>query len=338
MSKQNYIIPIFVPHLGCPHDCVFCNQEEITGIKNQINLEQINNQIDDYLSTIPPEANRIEVAFYGGSFTGISQQLQQELLDLANERLESGKINGIRLSTRPDYIDSKSLDFLQENNVTVIELGVQSLDNEVLAAAGRGHSKEDTLQAVALIKEYNFQIGLQIMPGLPSSSQESDLATGKGVIDLQPEFVRIYPTLVIKNTELAKSHQKCIYTPLSLEEGVEITAKLLNLFREAGIDVIRIGLQPSASVNQKQILAGPFHPAFRQLVESKLLLTKIEKRLKESLVGNKVKITVNPKDLSNLKGQKNKNFVYLKKEYDLDEVEFNLDDTLIRGEVVVNLF
>ncbi|MCK8827105.1 radical SAM protein [Natroniella acetigena] len=337
MSKQNYIIPIFVPQLGCPHDCVFCNQEEITGIKEQINLKQISERIDDYLATIPRQADRIEVAFYGGSFTGIPQQLQQDLLTVANKRLARGRINGIRLSTRPDYIDSKILDFLKQNNVTAIELGVQSLDNNVLAAAGRGHTREDTLHAVELIKEYNFGLGLQIMPGLPSSSEDSDLATGRGIINLGPEFVRIYPTLVIKNTELARLYQRGVYTPLSLKEAVGSTAKLLNLFRRVNIDVIRIGLQPSESVNQKEILAGPFHPALRQLVESKLLLTKIEEKLKEVSVGDKMRITVHPKDLSNLKGQKNKNFVYLKKEYDINEIRFNLDDTLVRGEVVVDL-
>ncbi|MCK8816567.1 radical SAM protein [Natroniella sulfidigena] len=337
MSKQDYIIPIFVPHLGCPHDCVFCNQEEITGIKTEIDLGQVSDQIDDYLTTIPAQASRIEVAFYGGSFTGIPQQLQQDLLAIANRRLVNGRITGIRLSTRPDYIDRKVLDFLQQNNVTAIELGVQTLDNEVLAAAGRGHTREDTLQAVELIKEYNFQLGLQIMPGLPSSNEESDLATGREVIKLQPGFVRVYPTLVIKNTELAQLYQTDNYTPLSLEEAVEITAKLLNLFKKANLDVIRIGLQPSESVNRSEILAGPFHPAFRQLVESKMFLTKVEKKLDESSVGDKVEMTVHPKDLSNLKGQKKKNFIYLKDKYEIDKIEVRLDDTLVRGEVLVEL-
>jgi len=334
MSKSNYIIPVFVPHLGCPHDCVFCNQREITGIKRELTGDEVIDKINDYLSTIPKSAKRIEVAFYGGSFTGIDPRYQLELLSAAKMFLDKGFITGIRLSTRPDYIDKEILERLKEYGVGIIELGVQSLDDDVLFASTRGHSKADVKRAVSLIKSYGFKLGLQVMPGLPNSTEATELATVAEIIEFNPDFVRIYPTLVIRNTELANLYRLGKYQPLSLEEAVDISAKLLEMFKKAGINVIRIGLQPSEGVNSKEVLAGPFHPSFRQLVESKLLLNKIEDEISQRAI-KKLKLIINPKDMSNLRGQKNSNLAYLYNRYQIEEVIISDDDTLARGDIKI---
>ncbi|AGB40592.1 histone acetyltransferase [Halobacteroides halobius DSM 5150] len=334
MSNRNYIIPVFVPHLGCPHDCVFCNQEEITGIKKRINPQEVNEQINDYLATIPKSANRIEVAFYGGSFTAIEQEYQQQLLTVAQQRLEQDDLTGVRLSTRPDYITSEILKYLQEFGVTTIELGVQSLDNQVLKAAGRGHTRLDVQKAVSLIKEYSFALGLQMMPGLPQSTVESDLRTGREIIALTPDFVRIYPTLVIKGTKLEGLYQQGDYQPLVLSQAVDLVARLVVKFRKAAIPVIRVGLQPSEGVNKDEVIAGPFHSSFRQLVDSKLMLDKVIKQIKAQKL-EKITVIINPKDESNLRGQKNKNLIYLKENYDLKQINIEASRALARGEIKV---
>ncbi|GAB6098936.1 radical SAM protein [Halanaerocella petrolearia] len=334
MSKQNYIIPVFVPHFGCPHDCVFCNQEEITGINSRITAHEVDKQIDEYLTTIPKSARQVEVAFYGGSFTGISREYQKELLSVANNRLQQGGLTGIRLSTRPDYITNDILDFLQNYGVTTIELGVQSLDNQVLNVAGRGHNRSDVLKAVGLIKEYQFKLGLQVMPGLPGSDLESDLQTAKEIIELGPDFTRIYPTLIIKGTELERLYHQGEYQPLELSAAVELTAKILVEFKAAKIPVIRVGLQPSDGVSQEEVVAGPFHPSFRQLVEARLMLKKIVNKLADKEY-KELTLVVNPKDISNLRGQKNRNVTYLEDNYKLEEINIEVNEDLARGEVEI---
>ncbi|GAB6137691.1 elongator complex protein 3 [Halanaerobaculum tunisiense] len=332
MSKRDYIIPVFVPHLGCPHDCVFCNQEEITGVDNSVTALEVKQQIDDYLATIPSTAKRIEVAFFGGSFTGIEKEKQEKLLAVAYKRLQQGALTGIRLSTRPDYITREILDLLQEYGVTTIELGIQSVDDQVLEAAGRGHTRADVVSAVELIKEYQFSLGLQMMPGLPASSVGSDLQTAQELITLGPDFVRIYPTLVIKGTELEELYNQGEYQPLSLAQATDLTAELLTLFNQAQIPVIRIGLQPSEGINQEEVVAGPFHPSFRQLVESELMLQQITARIEQP---DKLTLVVHPKDVSNLRGQKNKNLEYLRNHYNLEEITIETDKRITRGDVEI---
>jgi histone acetyltransferase (RNA polymerase elongator complex component) len=339
MSKQDYIIPIFIPHLGCPHDCVFCNQEEITGKRNRVKPADVEEIIDEYLTTITKTARRIEVAFYGGSFTALDKNYRQGLLKRAAQRVSAGQLTGIRLSTRPDYIDKEELNFLASYKVRTIELGVQSLFDQALKESGRGHRAQDTVTASKLIKQHDFKLGLQIMPGLPGSSKQLDLATGRQIVKLAPDFVRIYPTLVVKNTELALRYRQGDYEPLSLSEAVELSAGLLKLFRQAEIPVIRIGLQPSEEVSKEEIIAGPFHPAFRQLVESKLMLEKIEAELTAAPLELEAKdeliLKVNPRDISVARGQKNKNVKLLQSKYNLAQIEVVAESKLARGQVVV---
>ena len=273
MSKKHYIIPIFVPHEGCVHNCVFCNQNSITGISEVIDAKYTKNTIKAYLETINrTEETVIEVSFFGGSFTAIDINKQRRLLKVAREYKEKGLIDFIRLSTRPDYIDDFILTNLKEYKVDTIELGVQSLDEEVLKRSARGHSEEHVRKASKLIHEYGFTLGHQVMLGLPGDTFEKDIKTALKVVEMKPKICRIYPALVIKNTPMEKMYEQGIYKPYTLEEAVEISKELYNIFTKNNIEVIRIGLQPTEEINEGgELVAGPFHPAFRELVESKII-------------------------------------------------------------------
>ena len=226
MTMKTYNIPIFVPHRGCPFDCVFCNQKRITGTQKEVTADDVHNIIGEYLKTLPSKNRRIEAAFFGGSFTGIPINEQSELLAAANEYLKKGDIDGIRLSTRPDYIDKEILDNLLKYGVTTIELGVQSMDDSVLKSSNRGHTRKDVINAVRLIKEYSFTLGLQMMTGLPGDTDEKSLYTADEIIKLKPDIVRIYPTLTIKDTFLEKMYLTGKYQPQSVDEAVNLAKQL----------------------------------------------------------------------------------------------------------------
>ncbi|MEG6566009.1 radical SAM protein [Thermoanaerobacterium saccharolyticum] len=314
--KDIYIIPIFVPHLGCPHKCVFCNQDEITGLKSEVNEEYVERTIEDYLKTIPKDAY-VEVSFYGGSFTGIPLEMQKNFLSTAQKYLVSGSIDAIRLSTRPDYINEIILDNLKKYDVSIIELGVQSLDNEVLLKSHRGHSIDDVYKASKLIKEYGFTLGLQIMVGLPGDTRQKTLKTADAIISLKPAFVRIYPTLVLKGTYLEKMYKNGIYVPISLENAVEISKELYIKFKKNRIDVIRIGLQATDAINvNKDVIAGPFHPAFGELVKSSIYKDVIKHLFQNNDIKEcTVFIYINPRSVSALVGNKKRNKIYLESEF-----------------------
>ncbi|WP_425448963.1 elongator complex protein 3 [Dethiothermospora halolimnae] len=324
MSKTYHIIPIFVPHRGCPHDCVFCNQRKITGLSTEITDKDVDDTIKEYLKTIPKSNKKLEVAFFGGSFTGIDIKVQKELLDVAKEYKEKGLIDNIRLSTRPDYIDKEILDILKGKKVDTIELGVQSLDKDVLEKSNRGHTMEDVINASNLIKRYGFNLGLQMMVGLPGDTVEKSINTAKQIISLSPDFVRIYPTLVVKDTHLENMYLDRNYKSLTLEEGVFVSSILLMLFKVNDIGVIRIGLQPTDNISlNKDLVAGPFHPSFRQMVESELYRIVIDKFMSENTITNDIIIEVNNSIVSNIIGQKKKNKSYLKKKYNIKNFKIN---------------
>jgi Histone acetyltransferase len=310
MSKSYYIIPIFVPHEGCPHNCVFCNQDRITGSDEVVTAETVRNTINDYLETIKNKNATIEVSFFGGTFTGIKEEKQRELLEVAKEFKDKKLIDKIRLSTRPDYIDDYILTYLKEYGVDIIELGVQSLDDEVLKKAGRGHSVRDVVMASKLIKQYKITLGHQIMPGLPGDTFEKDINTTKASIEMKPDICRIYPSLVIKDTPMEKMYERNDYIPYSLEEAVNISKVMYDMYRKNNIHVIRIGLQPTETINEgKDIVAGPFHPSFRELVEGSLITDIILENMKEDEVAV---IEINSKDLSKLYANKKLYFNKLK--------------------------
>ena len=225
MSKKHYIIPIFVPHRGCPHDCIFCNQKRITGQVNNVTAEDAKLIIEKYLRTIKDKQANVEIAFFGGSFTGIPMDEQNSLLALANEYLYRGQIDYIRLSTRPDYINNIILENLKKYNVKIVELGIQSMDKDVLSAANRGHSPEDVEEAIKLLKQEGFIVGAQLMVGLPKDNEEKALETAKKIVELKPHIARIYPVLVIKDTYLEKMYRYGTYKPLSIEQAVKISKR-----------------------------------------------------------------------------------------------------------------
>ena len=273
--KHQYIIPIFVPHLGCPNDCIFCNQKSISGQKKNMTKEQPKNIIDNYLKNLNDSDALIEIAFFGGSFTAINENLQNELLELAYTYVKEGKVESIRISTRPDCIDKNILKRLKKYKVKTIELGVQSANDFVLKRANRGHTFEDVKKASKLIRWYGFRLGHQMMVGLPESTRQDEINTAKALIKLKPKMVRIYPVLVVKNTKLEKEFENGIYKALPLPQAVETCKQLVRMFSDKNIDIIRVGLQNTDEISdpsseKSEVVAGPYHPAFRQLVESGL--------------------------------------------------------------------
>jgi len=274
---KHYIIPIFVPHMGCPFQCVFCDQKKISGA---VDIDPVE-IIDSHLKTLDVKeiTKRVEVAFYGGSFTAIEKKKQIELLALVKPYIMSGQVDGIRISTRPDFINLEILEYLKGYNVDVIELGVQSLDDNVLALSGRGHDAKCVFEAAELIKDAGIALGIQLMPGLPGDTIDSILATMDKTIDIKPDFVRIYPTVVIKNTDLHKQLKMGKYFPLNLSEAVQICAKMYRGFTSNHIQVIRMGLQATDLLDQEYVIQGPYHPSFGELVLSEVAYALLAEQL-----------------------------------------------------------
>lgn len=333
MSRTRHInIPVFIPHMGCPHACVFCNQKKISGTISVQSPARVKNILEESFSTVG-ENNNVEIAFFGGSFTGIPEQEMIAYLELARPYLKAGKASGIRLSTRPDTITPHILKILKNYKVTVIELGVQSLDPDVLLQSQRGHSIEDVVSACSLIRESGISLGIQTMLGLPGDSYKKALKTAVDVIKLKPDMVRIYPALVIKGTLLEEYYISGQYTPLSLEEAVEWCAVILPLYKDAGITILRIGLQDSDTL-EGSIVAGPYHPAFGELVESLILYKKITHWLDFNLDNHKrIIIRTRPQLVSKLVGQKRANIEAIKEKYSLTEIIVKAD--LEHGEYVI---
>ncbi|MDF2592053.1 MAG: radical protein [Clostridia bacterium] len=312
-DKRHYIIPIFVSHRGCPHDCIFCNQKKITGQGGDVGGDEVKNKIEEYLQTIPKENAIVELAFYGGSFTAIPIDQQESLLRAVQPYIAQGAIQNIRISTRPDCIDMQVIQLLKSYRVQIVELGVQSMDDEVLKISNRGHNSQDVINAVTMLKQHGFIVGVQVMVGLPNDTMQKSINTVKKLIELKPDIARIYPVLVITNTYLEQLFYREEYQPLSLEATVEICKKLLILFEKSNIEVIRIGLQPTENILEgKEVVAGPFHSSMRQLVVSAIYRDMIEYMLKDEGAINKLEIVVHPQDISDILGQKRNNFDYIK--------------------------
>ena len=328
---KKYNIPIFVPHKGCPFDCVFCNQNRITGSIKEVTPDDVTSTIEAYLSTLPKHERNIEVAFFGGSFTGIPIKEQSLLMERVTPYIEKGIIDGIRLSTRPDYINTKILDNLKHHGVTTIELGVQSMSDSVLKTSNRGHSSADVIKAVSLIREYDFSLGLQMMTGLPGDTDELSIKTANRIIALKPDFVRIYPTLTIKDTYLEKMYRMGKYEPQTLDDAVLLSKKLLLMYESANICVIRVGLQPTEEINSNaSVVAGPFHSSFGELVESSiyydLIKEEIAKITKDAIV------FVKPSEISKAVGHKRSNIIKIKNEFNIN-IKIKGDGNLKRREV-----
>ena len=315
------IIPIFVPHAGCPHDCCFCNQKIISGQTSMPTEDDIVETIERF-KTAATRYDDVQLAFYGGSFTAVEIDLQLMFLKTVQPYLKSngGFVDKLRLSTRPDCIDVEILERMHKFGVGVIELGAQSMDAAVLLASGRGHTAEDTIKASSLIKEKGFELGIQTMTGLPMADYASDVETARRVCEIKPDFVRIYPTVVVKGTALHRNYLAGRYSPQKLEEAVGLCLELSEIYDAANIPVIRMGLQSSDNISEDgEIAAGPYHAAFGQLVKSKQMYVEVCRKI-ESLEIQEYNdkflyVYVDAARLSDCIGQKRENIRRLTERY-----------------------
>ena len=319
MSARESIIPVFVPHLGCPNDCVFCNQRRISGEQIPAGPDTVKNAIEG--AAFLPAGGKRQLAFYGGSFTAIPVVQQEALLAVAKCYLDRGDINSIRLSTRPDAIDHEVLNRLRFFGVETIELGAQSLDDEVLMLSGRGHTAEDVENASRLIKSRGFKLILQMMTGLPGDTPEKDIETAKKIIALKPDGVRIYPTVIVRDTALFDMWQAGSYHEHTVDTAVQVCAELLPLFEAAGIPVIRLGLNPTDDLSGGDAAGGAYHPALGELVKSHIMLRQAEPLFAGIEPGHRVTLEVGRGKNSQMVGQKRSNILYLKEKFALKELK-----------------
>lgn len=324
-DKKQYVIPVFIPHLGCPNDCSFCNQKSISGKTKMPTKEDVIKIIEDHLKNMSEDVEK-EIAFFGGSFTGIDIEKQKEYLEIANEYITCKKVKGIRISTRPDYINKDILKMLKKYNVKTIELGVQSTNDYILKRCDRGHTFMDVKNASKLIRRYRFKLGHQMMVGLPESTKLDEIRTAKDLIRLKPKMVRIYPVLVIKGTKLERELEEDEYKPLTVLQAVERCKELVYLFNKKKIQVIRVGLQNTDEISdpnsdKSEVVAGPYHHAFGQLVEDSIWYDTVVGKIKK--INDKVKevkIKVNFADMNNVIGHKKENIKRIKEIYNVDVI------------------
>lgn len=331
MNAKRRIIPVFVPHLGCPQNCVFCNQRKISGARGAPDRAELAAMIEEGLGR-NSDKSEIQLAFYGGSFTAIPLEEQTALLEGALPFLRDGSISSLRVSTRPDAIDEKVLERLKKYGVSTVELGAQSMCPQVLLASGRGHSREQTERAALMVKQAGFELILQMMTGLPGDSKEHSMETARRLIALEPDGVRIYPTVILRDTPLYDLWKAGKYAPHSVEEAVDWCAGILPLFQEAGIAVIRLGLNPSEELSGGEAAAGAYHPAFGELVRSRILLERARAMLSEATLGDRVRLEVSPSDISAMTGQKRCNVKALCQQFGLRELKVSAGE-LERGEI-----
>ena len=320
MSARASILPVFVPHLGCPHACVFCNQRRISGETEPADAKTVRDVLSA-AADLPWDGEKRQLAFYGGSFTAIPEAQQLALLAAAQEGIERGIIDSVRLSTRPDAIDGAVLARLRRYGVETVELGAQSLDDEVLRLSGRGHTSEDVRRASRMIKDAGFQLVLQMMTGLPGDSGEQSLATAREIVELRPDGVRIYPTVIVRDTALYELWRRGLYREHTVEDAVRLCAKLLPIFEAAQIPVIRLGLNPTEELSGGAAVAGAYHPAFGELVRARMMLERAEALLRSVEPGSRVILAVQPRLLSQMLGQRRRNVSALINEFRLAELK-----------------
>jgi histone acetyltransferase (RNA polymerase elongator complex component) len=337
------IVPVFIPHAGCSHQCVFCNQERITGKRAQaLSLPQIKNGIDTFLDGCRKTRRHVQLAFYGGNFLGLPAADVRVLLEMAMEYVNSRRINGIRFSTRPDTIDPERLDLIRRYPIDAVELGVQSMDDTVLSLSRRGHTAGDSETAAALLKAQGYQIGLQLMVGLPGDNEDRSMETARRVTALSPDFVRIYPAVVLKDSPLARLFDRGEYIPWSLPRSVSVTKQMYLLFQEKKIRVIRMGLQATTDLDSEGvILAGPYHPAFGHLVLSEIYFDRAVTAMTAAGIIGKgkphraVEIRIAPRCVPRMRGDKNRNIDLLRELYGLSAVEVIADPSIEEGRIAV---
>ena len=338
MKKRHVNIPIFIPHLGCPNNCVFCNQRTISG-HGDFKIESVRDEIETALSTLDENTER-EIAFFGGSFTGIDRSLMIALLELAESYVKSGSVSEIRLSTRPDYIDDEILDILSRYSVKTIELGLQSMCDEVLEASKRGHNSQIALLACALIKERGFSLIGQMMIGLPKSSAEDEIYTAELICKSGADGARVYPTVVFAETELAEMMQRGNYQPLDTESAVERTKNALAVFDRYGVPCIRVGLCASENLRDASLaIAGATHSAIGEMAMSELFYEHICEELdRRAINGGSLIIYVARGATSKAIGQKKKNKEKICKKYCLESLKVLEKNELLGYNIILEYF
>ncbi len=322
-------VALFIPFNGCPHRCSFCDQRSITGEARQPSPDDVRRTVETALDSLKENSKHSEIAFFGGSFTAIDRDYMLSLLEATVPYID--RFKGIRISTRPDCVDEAVLTVLKQYRVSAVELGAQSMSDTVLSLNERGHTALDVMNAAALIKSFGMELGLQMMTGLYGSSDELDLYTAQRFIDLRPDTVRIYPTIVMRGTRLGELYEQGVYRPQELDRAVALCARLLSRFRAADIRVIRVGLHDTDTL-RRDMLAGPYHPAFRELCESRVMLDKAIALLKDHEPGAYT-LHVSARCRSKMVGNKKSNLIALHKlGYDitisedpkLEDMEINL--------------
>ena len=331
MPKQQITIPIFLPHLGCPHRCVFCDQKESTSVRQIPGPEDIDITIEKYIPHIKKTVQRVELAFFGGSFTGIPRETQEAFLRTAHRHLDKKTIHGIRLSTRPDYISDDALDLLEKYEVSTVELGVQSFDDRVLEASGRGHTAADVHNAVRRLKKHGFDFVIQLMPGLVGDTRESSLRSAAEAASLDPSAVRIYPTVVLKGTGLEELYHSGHYAPLSLEDAIELCKDMYLLFNAGSIPVIRMGIHPFAPGEIANIVAGPYHPSFGYLVKARVrrdeMVTCMKRHIANGQPGTgRISIRIPGRFMEEYLGASRENIAFLRNSFNIDHVDYTIED------------
>lgn len=329
MPKKHITIPVFIPHYGCPHHCVFCNQWRVTGTGTGVTPESVHETINRYLSSVPVSVEKIELAFFGGSFTAIPAGEQESFLSVARLYVDRGIIDSVRLSTRPDYIDHARLELLKEYGVRTVELGVQSFSDEVLKASGRGHDSSHAAAAISMLKEYGFRTGAQLMPGLPGDTFSTSIMSVLRTIEFMPDDVRVYPAVVLKDTMLEKMYHEKKFIPLTLEEAVELCSVMYGMLHEKGINIIRIGLHPVES-GSGHVIAGPYHEALGFMVKSRYRRGILESVIRTGTEGmdciKKLSLLIPEKLKEEFIGMKRENILYLKKKYNLHDIKYRFDN------------
>ncbi len=356
--KKHAIIPIFIPHKGCPNDCVFCNQKKITAMQRPFEAEEIERRVEEYLPTLQGRGLEvIEIAFFGGSFTGIPIEEQKAYLHIAKKYKDKGKIHKIHLSTRPDYINAEILEVLREFSVDVIELGVQSFDSEVLIQSNRGHTKEAVYDSCQMIQEYGFELGIQLMIGLPGDTYEKCMHSVQETVKIKPSLARLYPTVILKDTELFELYEKGVYKPYTEEEMLHTVKEMYRTLQENNITILRVGLKSSDIISENGgAVLGSYHPAFRQLVEGELAKEELERQLEACMkeqcdkkdcaavkkdhktVKQAVTLRCEGTSFSNMIGNCSRNKKYFEEKYPQFSFHFKTDSSLQAGTYRLNFF
>lgn len=334
MSRR-VIVPFFISHQGCPHQCVFCDQRAITGVSGRLpTAGEIDRTVRDWSRSA--QADSVEVAFYGGTFTALPVERMEQLLAPLQPLLRSGAVSAIRVSTRPDALDEGIVTFLRTSGVSLVELGVQSMDDTVLSRAGRGHTAAQCEAAFAMLCGAGLRVGAQLMPGLPGETPEGAIESLRRLLPLRPDLLRIYPAVVLRGTELARLYRSGIYRPLSIDEAVRICKVMLQMAAVAGVPVTRVGLHPGDDLTSGgELLAGPFHPAFRQLAEGERWYDLLAGLCAGFAEGELLEIQVAPSRISDLVGHKRTNVRRIEASYPIRLRRIHEDSSLGREDIVV---